>query len=595
MLKVSEAIQALWLPFLEQIRTGKPVYLTFHRELVTSVFQKTGWQGEDAVHDLCDLASNFYVFSRSHVEISDSATKPFGSGLSPAIILAAQQVLAVEEMVRERGGYSENAYFPRLRRMIDPGLEVLPSNPFSFVEFENIWRTIAKEMIRLGGNEDRTVTFYFGETGINKARSFPLSQALLTQEDLLSICRRIPPPQILKVDREALWNTVRRNRSFLRRRSQRLLEIFFFRDRIVDQLRAFAEKVTPEDLIEIEIRQDEDTKFELRVFKDSSDWLTEEFRYTIYNPENAERREDFKLLERILASGLNRRGFLVMPLGGHGDYWTRRADVISVNPGESIVVIGGANETERALQILRASVSGEIQTGLKSNLPGSANIGIAEFRLPTVFSREILIKAGSFQESSERVSRYHWIGGVCVDARGNKFLRGYLPTEIEFANGRAKISEVERVNGIRMSLQELLHNIQNTNSDMSVELQFRNGLSAKLGIGVRREINQDKIGYVVSNEGFVSPIPRYIDGSIPASTGYGLENEARVGSISQRLLGSLIEELKAGIGASINRSQCEQIIQRIENAKCPDALKTTLVSLLTRNPKLTKELLAEIL
>jgi hypothetical protein len=596
MLKISEAIQALWSPFVNQICTGKPVYLTFHRELVTSAFQKAGWQGEDAVQALCDLASGFYEIGRSHVDLYDSATKPFGSGLSPAIIIAAQQVLAVEEMVRERGGYSENAYFPRLRRMIDPELEVTPSNPFSFLEFENVWQTIAREMIKLGGNHDRTVTFHFGETGINKARSFPLSQALLTQEDLLSICRRIKPSQILKVDRETLWNTVRRNRSFLRRRSQRLVEIFFFRDRIVDQLRAFAEKVTPDDLIEIEIEQDGETKFELRVFKDSSDWLTEEFRYTIYNPETSERREDFKLIERILTSDINRRGFLVLPLGGHGDFWTRRTEAMAVNPGDSVVVIGGAHESERARQILRASFqSGDIQIGLESTVPGNSRIEIKELRLPTTLSREILIKAGIFQESSERVSRYQWLGGICVDARSNKYLRDYLPTEIAFANVRMRINEVERVNGVRMDFRSLLQNIEEANSDMNLELQFRNGLTAKLGIGIRRAINQDKIAFVVNNDGNLSPIPRYVDGSIPVSSGYSLENDASVGSLSQRQLGCLIEELRAGKGIPISHSQCEQVAQRVMGSRCPESVKTAVVALLRRSPKLTTELISEIL
>ena len=199
MIETPKIIELLWKPFIEEVKTGNPVYFCFHSEYLNKIFGQYGAAVSDPCQVIMDAANEFLVVENTDVYVEPEALRPIAQGFSAAIILVAQQILAAEEMVKDETGFSENAYFPRLRAMISPDLPEISMNPFSFDDFERIWRRFAKEIMSIEGSTQASVTFQFGvEEGVNKARYFPLSQALLSREDLLLLTHRIGKEKIAK-------------------------------------------------------------------------------------------------------------------------------------------------------------------------------------------------------------------------------------------------------------------------------------------------------------------------------------------------------------------------------------------------------------
>lgn len=188
-----------------------------------------------------------------------------------AICFAAQQVLAVEEMVAE-GGTSANNYYRRYREIL--GLTHDEGIPFDYWQFEKIWKIFADELRHFRGVENENITFKRG-VGIDKYRFYPLSQSLLDRQSLRWIHQRIK--NIQRLDQYKLIERIRspRVRPHLTTRSQKKVDSNLLKDAILNQVRAFddaqapAEKnvrqkqalVKQADVSDFKLYQDEDEDF----------------------------------------------------------------------------------------------------------------------------------------------------------------------------------------------------------------------------------------------------------------------------------------------------------------------------------------------
>ena len=94
---------------------------------------------------------------------------------SCAIVLAAQQILVVEEMTTEKTKkFTHDAYFPRYREKINfirrEGLK--HNNPIETHDFYKLWSTLRDEILSISGADTSSVTFKPGNGTKNRTRNF---------------------------------------------------------------------------------------------------------------------------------------------------------------------------------------------------------------------------------------------------------------------------------------------------------------------------------------------------------------------------------------------------------------------------------------
>jgi hypothetical protein len=144
--EIDKIADALWGLFRAEIGTGEPVFFCFSQETLKERLAASGIDGPSPLSTVCAAANACFDVEGHRVALKHGSLSPGAHGVSQAIVLVCQQILAVEEMARDSSQYSENAYFPRLRKLMGAGLMELSVNPFEFEEFEAIWRTFAREV-----------------------------------------------------------------------------------------------------------------------------------------------------------------------------------------------------------------------------------------------------------------------------------------------------------------------------------------------------------------------------------------------------------------------------------------------------------------
>lgn len=589
-------ISVLWSPFLEEIRKGGPVYFCFYRDMLTSLFNKHRIEG-DPIEILNSCARSCLIVG-TDVELKPEVLHPQIDGRSSAIILVAQQVLAVEEMVRDRSGLSDNAYFPRLRNLISSDLQHSRSNPFSsFDEFEKIWRTLANEVRAIQGSSDRSITFRFGEEeGVDKARSFPFSQALLTREDLNTLAIKIGLDFLRKSDPGGLWARIRSEKSMLRRRSQRLLGLTFLRERIIDQVRAFAKSVDDQTIISENTKASKLKSFEIRFYKDSVDWLTDEFRAYLIS-EGGERSDDEELIRDVLKREIGTRGFFILPPGDLGDSWSKSPFDAEIQSGDTFLIVGTDSEIARAWKIIKTFYQ-ELEVRCnKVDFPFLGEIFVQQIVWPSEVLGTIKIRNGSIVEKlgQDKTTLGRWIGGFSVDSRGEKFLLNALPRKATFGDETYDIGSIVSINGAKIDFAYFESSLAELKEDQTYEVEFPGRKKIRLGIAIARGDSTDRMGHSIDDSGKISPILDRINEASQALVGYRHQTEISSTSFSPIHCAMILRDLRFRENPqTLSESDIKYIIAGVKSAAIPDEAKLSILKLIEGEKSLSKMVQLEI-
>ncbi len=197
-----------WEYFTPQFELSNPVYLTFDTGLIRKLYSKDFPEVPlenkkidayfNAAHAklLClekVKATLTPLALEKNIILEDKKNK-----FSCAIVLAAQQILVVEEMTKEETKkFTHDAYFPRYREKLNfvrrEGLK--HNNPIESLDFYKIWSILRDEILSIPGANNYSVTFKEGNGTKNKTRNFPISQALFSQDDLQKLYEKVPDKQ----------------------------------------------------------------------------------------------------------------------------------------------------------------------------------------------------------------------------------------------------------------------------------------------------------------------------------------------------------------------------------------------------------------
>lgn len=584
MLNARDLVPVLWRSFIDEAGAGGPVFFSFSADLLRDIFPKGSIEcPPDPVQAVCAAASGLFVIVGDDAVLCENALTPDELGFSPAIVLVCQQVLAVEAMVRQPGGFSENAYFPRLRRMMSDRLSEASTNPFSFYEFEAIWRTLAREIRSIRGNTDASITFRFGvESGINKARSFPFSQALLSLEDLRVIVSGSGQQRLQNATPAEAWRLLKQLRSRVSRRAQRLIGLGIFRDRVVEQVLNYAKRAELA-IVDRAPQRTADSTTDLSIFRDTSDWLADEFRAFLTLADGQRVYDDARIATDL--NGRLRPGVaLVMPTGELGDCWVCSGQSAYISPNDSFLVVGERESINPALDVLRSAGVNSVPAPTQPGPIGAEGRYQAVERISTPSSAEVTVRDGKIvgSRSSDGHCSYAWIGGVAVDKRRSKFLRGALPSSIRFGAMEVQLTEMVSANQRHLTAAVFLDSLRAATEDVTVDIGFPGGRTGRLSIAVCRYPQGRVAGYLVDSDGMLSASADRISTDDFAVFGFREKGRSEDRGLDARTCAQLLAGLRSGKGEPISKDCADTLRVRVLSSRVPNSVKTAIVALLDR-------------
>ena len=598
--EIDKIAAALWGLFRAEIGTGEPVFFCFSQETLKERLAASGIDGPSPLLTVCAAANACFDVEGHRVALKHGSLSLGAHGVSKAIILVCQQILAVEEMARDSSQYSENAYFPRLRKLMGAGLMELSVNPFEFEEFEAIWRTFAREVGRVPGSSNETITFEFGRyTGVNKARLFPLSQALLSRADLSELVNHCRANRLRESPTNEVWSEIRRERIHLSRRGQRLVNSGFLRERIVEQVQNFARRTKPPGSIGVMRPVHRVDQLDLVISLDITDWTNEEYRAVLVVRETGRRLEDDRKISEKLNGLLSDRGFIFCALSDLEDCWMFRDGEVEVGAGQPLLLVARGVGMQRGQALLDGlSPPVAIDQSRTRSLGAAAAVFVFPVLLPLNLRGSITIRAGRVvanNVSSSGLGQYEWVGGICLDTRSRKYLRQMLPTSVRFGDKEFRISDLTRVGEFGMSWDSFVQAIAKLQSDASYDLRFPNGKTARLSVAVAKYSSSERVGFPIEINGLLSPTLDSIGESDAAVIGFTAPAKEFAKPADTRAIANLLRDFRGRLGRQLTVDESRQVWLRVEASAVPASVKRLIEGLLDRKATVEDSTLRELL
>jgi hypothetical protein len=573
-------VSALWNLFRGEISTGDPVFFCFSQETMQEELLTAGFECDSPLQAICDVAHTCFKLDGHFAVLRPEALSPMRDGMSMSIVLVCQQVLAVEEMMRDRGGFSEHAYFPRLRALMSVHLPTLSMNPFRFGDFQSIWKQFAREIHSIKGCSSATITFKFGEySGVNKARLFPLSQALLSRADLLELTTRTRAERLRTGSASEIWNEILRARGYLSRRAQ----LAFLRERVVEQAQRFARRRPLSASIPAVPSVSLD-RLQLGFCLDAADWLNEEYRaFMMLKGTSSPIGDDVRVKEK-LNEALADQGYMICALGESRDFWLLEEGEAEISPGETALLVANGPGLQRARLVLDGLVPPlRMEEDQIKSVGSSSETRACPVVVPSARNAKVRIRKGKIVHLAvleDAVGGYEWIGGACVDARSRKYLRHALPTAVRFGAQELSTQEVTRVGNAGMKWDALETMIEKLVTDAVFDLRFVNGKVARLAVAVLPRVATERMGFPLDASGRLAPTLVRIGESDDAVVGFAEPIAPVLRPMETHAMAKLVRDLVARPSQKLTGQESLNIWRRVETSYAPDGVKQLIKRLL---------------
>lgn len=553
--------QRLWADIQSKYVAGQPIYLAFDKLLLgqlyggNSVANHGGDQAVLAAEDLHHACRTLFIVDYRKVALQPELFKKTDNGVSLVLVFAVQQIIAVEEMAADTD-CSADAYYRHYCQAIDKGISNRKKCPIGYDDFERIWDTLKHELLIQLQADERQITFKQGKGSKNKYRNYPLSQALLTLDDLNTLATQLTPADLN--DQQHLLNSVRQLAPQLSARGHRKVYNQALSQALCEQI--IGHQVMPH-LFELPGSKDapaaaiecRDGDFFIGVETQGwDDWYI--VRYQI-NTEVADASgfkrmfNDYFATHRVMALTPEHWGGFSLQTDWAADISTK--DLLLLYPsgfdGSLLAELNRKfdgfkshmiNHTNVPRGFVLRNCSGFPQPGcLADILPGESNLG----------EKRVLPKMA-------------FAGGLAVDQRANKFLLGYPPTQILVDESQLSDADVVCVNAVTQRVADFIEKLAACRVEQVLLLEYQ-GSSAKLNlVGTRVENNCLLIGYSVA-EGYLAAAAGVLnDCAERYYAGYAWQNTDLVVYKIERALdeGKLMQLMKTHVSTWVAATVAEQ-------------------------------------
>ena len=418
-LTIREWNNFIWGYFEEFVKTGEPVYLTINANLLNEIIEDklaVKIDGNSILETFNSACNKLFIKFDDYVSISSSAWEKNENNRSLVMCLAAQQILAAEQMHSDES-FTQNAYFPRYRKLIKVKKENLSSCPMRQNTFLKIWTELEKEILSIDGATYKTITFKQGSSVRDKNRAFPISQALLSRQDVNIITKKIRNLNTLS-NQELRFN-IRCIRSALSKRGERIVLNDNFIKQVIAQVRNHQKFYDDAKSIRRVFEKPKSIKNQFQIYWEEDVW---DELYVLYH------KDERGLHKNSLTQEKFDKHFLAhnfLPFKEEGDKYI---SVIGDNifaPGEDFLL--AMKKTVELSEILpNESIRSQKVDSTLGNRYMLVLIDGASFKQVFEF------KSGSFDEIDSSRNKCLSLSGGLMLKNNNTYLLGYGPEKLMY-------------------------------------------------------------------------------------------------------------------------------------------------------------------
>jgi len=490
-------IELLWSEFIDYIKKGVPVYFTFTNDMVEDLFRKGSInhpRGADAIND---AVRELVWIDSDHVYLKQDALKVRDNGFSPAILFVCQQILAVEEMA-DTLEHSENAYFPHLRGLISSDLEPLSQNPFDYQDFEEIWLIFSKEIYRISGNSN-CITFTFEKTsGVNKAKRFPLSQALFSKEDVVRLIDKVGFSTLRSADNYYISRCIDSNRWILSSRGRKLVTYVWLRDALVKQVKNLSESIGDVNKIKKILSNKEIvlSNYQAKIYIDNIDWITTEYVIGLFDSTN-NAVNDQSVFRGFFKEKLDTENHLIFIPSVDGDCWILSDEKYSPRHSDELLVFYQDSHKETIVNLLASYFDIKSEQILFENIKRGLTINILRFRVSDYLGKGVFISSGHIgvdQIESKSIS-HDFVGGIAVNMKQDRYFCEFLPEKVVIDGCDYSLEGEVHINDRKYNFSLFREEVKNILSNETYKIQLFNGLSFNLKVSPNAFNIKSKVVY----------------------------------------------------------------------------------------------------
>jgi len=357
---------------------------------------------------------------------------------------------------------SADSYYPRYRYLLGFKDQNIHQCPISYQQFRLIWGTLSKEILRLPKASPRVISFEQGSGPKDRFRNYPLSQALLSLNDLDRAANVLSDHELLS-DTQIVFRL--QSKSYLlsaRGRSKVWNDPL--QKPIVSQVRDhLAQDYRPPVQKTRQIRSSElPSLSSLYVIVEDDGW--EDF-YCVQSS------ADDQELGVIMGDFVSRDGAVIFRENDRSLFvgTTHSEPLVS---GESIIIVARQRFEDRLTDELASAFGPDSVMPLlevKSNL----STGFS-----ALYCRSIpgFLDGQRFLDFSESLpvaeAALLPIGGLIVNRQNSTFLVDYPPTGLLFDGTELPASAEILVNGLRRTLGEFLASLKSITADSAYRVGF---------------------------------------------------------------------------------------------------------------------------
>lgn len=482
----------LWQYIRDHHHSGQPIYLAFDKFTLVGLYPDSD-NTEDAMQDLNAACQALFVSQKkkSRYSLDPRAFTIGANGLSLILPFAVQQVLAAEEMVAGCD-YSADTYYLHYCHMISNQKSNVRACPLKYADFSRIWSTLKNELTcQLAANEQQ-ITFKQGLGNKEKYRNLPISQALLSINDLNVLCQHLEDRDFHNTN--ILINRVRLLSNRLSARGKQKVYI----DRLAEPVLAQLSKYYQTFVEPIQYDAAEQQKGEFIIAIETAAWTDSYVLYYRIGEKIYEGLVNKLLLEYFAAHQL----MVFIP-----DYWGSFIQQPKLLTHNNMLVL---------YQLHDESL---IETQFKSS-------HTVEARLPDGFGLKQVTDFTQFEHTTLPHDRgkLSFAGGLAINNQTQQYLLGYPPTAIEFNKQPLPASTEIIVNGEKRLTTEFLQQLLALRASRYLKIEYMNTCIELELIDKKDKKIRTRVAYQLNN-GYLEKTPvTIIDDSLQSFSGLGWQN-----------------------------------------------------------------------